>query len=314
MNILNNNNIDASNVRELIKKINIKADILFNEPMKNHTSFKIGGPADVFIVPHSIEDINKIFSFCIKQNIPYFIHGEGSNILVSDKGISGIVISTGRITEIEYDDNIITASAGANISELAEKTAQKGLSGIENFYYMPGTVGGAVWINARCYGVSISDSLLFVDTINRNFEQTRTYIDKSDYDYKKSPFQKSKNLILKAGFKLEKKDSKELLSKINEYREDRYNKGHFDFPCAGSVFKNNRLFGMPTGKIIDTLGLKGTVIGRAKVLEKHGNIIVNTGEAAAEEVIELIDLIKYKVKEKYNYEIEEEIIRVGNFS
>ena len=107
MNILNNNNIDASNVRELIKKINIKADILFNEPMKNHTSFKIGGPADVFIAPHSIEDINKIFSFCIKQNIPYFIHGEGSNILVSDKGISGIRFSNNVVDGTPIEDAYI---------------------------------------------------------------------------------------------------------------------------------------------------------------------------------------------------------------
>ncbi len=313
MHIFDNNNFNASTLSELVKKININTKILLNETMKNHTSFNIGGPADIFISPKTMEDLINIYTFCIEQEIPFFIRGEGSNILVSDRGIRGIVINTGLITEFELDNDIITVTAGTNISKLAEKTAGMGLSGIDNFYYMPGTVGGAIWINARCYGVSISDSLLFVDVINKSLEKKRVHIDKNQYDYKKSPFQGSKSLILKAGFKLKKGNPVELLKKINGHKEDRYKKGHFDFPCAGSVFKNNRLFGMPTGKIIDALGLKGKVAGKAKVLEKHGNIIVNTGGAAAKEVIELIKLIKYKVKEQYNFDLEEEIIQVGVF-
>lgn len=313
MYILNNNNYNLSNLIELEKKINIDTNILLNEPMKNHSTFKIGGAADVFICPQNTKDLITIYSYCIKNNIPFFIHGEGSNILVSDSGIRGIVINTLSISRFEIENNTIKADCGMNMSELAGKSAEAGLKGIENFYYMPGTVGGAVWINARCYGISISDSLLFVDIINNKLEKERVFFDKKQYGYKKSPFQGTNSIILKAGFKLQKADSSRLLEEIELYREDRFKKGHFDFPCAGSVFKNNRDYGMPSGKIIDLLGLKGKTYGKAKVLEKHGNIIVNTGDACAKEVIELINLIKYKVKEKYSYDLEEEILFVGDF-
>jgi UDP-N-acetylmuramate dehydrogenase len=314
MHILNNNNYNSSNLFELEKKININADILYNEPMSRHTAFKIGGPADVFVSPLNTKELVKIYSYCINNKIPYFIHGEGSNILVSDKGIRGIVINTSKVNEINIDDNIVTAETGMGMSRLAAKTAETGLEGIENFYYMPGTLGGAVWINARCYGVSISDSLLFTDIINENLKEERVHFDKKQFDYKKSPFQNSKSLILNAGFKLKKADSAGLPKKITEYRNDRFTKGHFDMPCAGSVFKNNRDFGMPTGKIIDLLGLKGTSIGRAEILTKHGNIIVNLGGAKAEDVIKLIKLMKQKVKDKYGFNLEEEILYVGDFS
>ncbi len=304
---------DKYNLRKLLKKINIGCALAYDEPLSKYTSFKIGGPAELFVAPATLEDLMGVFTLCLKEGIPYFGLGEGANILVSDRGMKGIVIDMSNFCDIDIDETLVTAMAGAPMSRVVEKAARKGLAGVEAFSYMPGSVGGSMWMNARCYGVSLSDVLEFVELIDGDFRLKRLPVTREEFDYKRSPFQRMQAVIIRGGFRLRSGDPDHLAAKTEEYRGDRERKGHFLHPCAGSVFKNNRSFGAPTGRLIDALGLKGFSIGGAKVSEKHANIIVNVGGATAEDVRNLVEHVKRKVKEKYGFQLEEELLFVGEW-
>lgn len=304
---------DKYNLRKLLKKINIDCPLVYDEPLSRHTSFKIGGPAELFVTPATLEDLIGVFTLCLKEGIPYFVLGEGANILVSDRGMKGIVIDMSNFPDIDVDETLITAMAGAPMSRVVEEAARKGLAGVEAFSYMPGSVGGSIWMNARCYGVSLSDVLEFVELIDDDFRLKRLPVKKEEFDYKRSPFQRTQAVIVSGGFRLRSGDPDHLAAKTEEYRGDRERKGHFLHPCAGSVFKNNRSFGAPTGRLIDALGLKGFSIGGAKVSEKHANIIVNVDGATAEDVRNLVEHVKRKVREKYGFQLEEELLFVGEW-
>jgi UDP-N-acetylmuramate dehydrogenase len=301
------------NIRKAFGKINIEAPLLFDEPMAEHTSFRVGGPADLYVEPRTPEEAVCIYAVCREERIPCFPLGEGANILVSDRGIDGVVLSTKTLRGIRRRGNALAVMAGTAMSRAAEKAAESGLAGLETFYSMPGSVGGSVWINARCYGVSVSDRLYSVEIVEAGPRRQSHRVDPSRFGYKKSPFQAMEALILKATFRLEPDGGNELRAKMEAYRADREAKGHFLYPCAGSVFKNDRAFGKPTGKIIDSLGLKGTRLGGAMVSEAHANIIVNTGSASAREIRDLARLVKGRVRAAYGYVLEEEIIPVGRW-
>ena len=206
---------------------------------------------------------------------------------------------------------MVAAQAGLEISKAAEWSAGQGLAGLHNFYSMPGSIGGSVWMNARCYGVSVSDLLSEVTLLTPENKITKKQIELSRFDYKKTPFQTTEEIILDARFKLTEADPGELKDSMNEKKNDRTAKGHFDFPSAGSVFKNNREFGSPTGKIIDSLGLRGHQIGGACISPKHANIIINTGDVTAQDVLNLIDFIKEKVYKEFSFALEEEVRFTG---
>ncbi|MEW5815974.1 MAG: UDP-N-acetylmuramate dehydrogenase [Spirochaetota bacterium] len=306
------------NVREIIKKININAEFRFNEPMWKHTSFQIGGPAEIFCIPRNRNDLLQILHMSKELSLPVFPLGEGANILVSDKGIRGIVLDMSLLNSIGFEDTLLKAGAGLAISTAAALSAFRGLSGIDNFYSMPGSVGGAIWMNARCYDVSVSDSLEYVDVITLEPSEMdllprRVYPAKNEFAYKRSPFQSFGCLIIEGGFRLTREPAAIITERIRGYRYDRESKGHFSAPCAGSVFKNNRDFGAPTGKILDDLGFRGFVLGRAKVSDLHANIIVNTGSASAREILSLIEFIEEKVAQELGYKLEREILMVGEW-
>ena len=269
-------------LRKLFNKINIEGKLLFDEPLSNHCTFKIGGNADIYAVPSGIKDMEIIVSEIKKAAIPYIILGEGANILFSDKGFRGVVISTASLNKVSVKDNTAYAEAGAKISNLAELSGKSFLSGLEYFYGMPGTTGGTIYMNARCFGQSVSDALSKVTFINNAGEISDYKADKNDFGYKASPFQNSENVIIAAEFILEENREIDFFKKMAEFKKEREQKGHYAYPSAGSVFKNNRDFGEPTGKIIDSLGLRGFSIGGAMVSPLHANIIVNTaGNALA---------------------------------
>jgi UDP-N-acetylmuramate dehydrogenase len=303
------------NVRNKLEKINITGKIIQDIPMINHTTFKTGGRADYIAVPESYDDIVKLLKFTQTNAVPVFILGGGANILVSDNGIRGMVIDMQEISKISFSDNICMAQAGFPISELATAAADINLKGLDFIYGMPGSVGGAVWMNARCYDVSMADILLRVEYLDNKLElKTMSSTDiKKDFSYKFSPFQNTDNLILSASFKLEKGDKTEIWEKMDHHKQDRENKGHYEYPCAGSVFKNNRKFGRPTGAIIDSLGLKGYSKGEAKIADFHGNIIINTGNARSEDISAIIEYTKKEVDEKLGYKLETEIQYVGDW-
>jgi UDP-N-acetylmuramate dehydrogenase len=300
-------------LREKLKKINIQGTLLFDEPMKNHTTFRIGGPADVFITPSTVSSLHTLISFCRETMIPFFLLGQGANILVADEGIRGIVIDLSAFSYIEVENNTIKAGAGAEISGVSKTACDAGLTGLEFLYSMPGSVGGSLYMNARCYGTEIGDVVKAAGILDKDCREVSLPLAKKNFSYKTSPFQKTGDIILYATFVLQKGERPAIQKKMDDYRRDREKKGHFMFPCAGSVFKNNKKFGKTTGRIIDSLGLKGYCIGNARVSPYHGNIIVNQGNAKAMDVLRIITFLEKKVKQELGLELEREIILAGEW-
>jgi len=285
--------------------------------MSLHTSFRIGGPADVFVTPRSTEELAAAYKLLNEQEVPAFILGAGANILVADRGIRGAVIDMSGFQGCTLSQTghggILDAWAGTPISDVSTHALDHGLSGLEFIYSMPGSVGGSVWMNARCYGRSISEVLSRVEVLNEEGTITDLEVDREQFSYKRSPFQHSRALILRASFSLTPGNRKQMEERMLSIKQDREQKGHFLHPCAGSIFKNNRAFGRPTGMLIDSLGLKGASIGDARVSKLHGNIIVNAGNARGEDVLELILLLETKVREAFGFELEREILLVGQW-
>jgi UDP-N-acetylmuramate dehydrogenase len=305
-------------------------DVRFDEPMSLHTTFKVGGPADVWLRPHG----DSFPAFCAaliqrarSRSIPVFILGGGANIVVCDRGIRGITLDMGAwegesVWTLCAGEGELVLKSGTAIDAAADIAAASGLCGLEFLAGMPGTVGGAVWMNARCYSREVADVLSWVEIIDfgggeQEPQIKRVTIDgapqKAGFDYKQSPFQKTDCLILSACFRLKKGDKGEILNEMEKNRQDRDDKGHYLFPCAGSAFKNNRDFGRHTGQIIDGLGLKGLTVGGAQIAPFHGNIVINTGGATAADIRALMDKTAAIVKAETGLTIEPEILFVGEW-
>jgi UDP-N-acetylmuramate dehydrogenase len=283
------------------------------EILSGHTSFRIGGPADLFVVPRTPEEAARVVTLCARESVPCFLLGGGTNILVSDKGVRGVVVDLTLLSGLRAEGTLVTARGGTPVSALAEFALSKGLAGMEFAYALPGSVGGAVWMNARCYEREISDVLEFVDYLDAGTGERRLPVRRGEWEYKVSPFQRMRGVILQAGFRLAPGNPRQIEDLMQEHKQDREKKGHFLFPCAGSVFKNNRAFGAPTGVIVDSLGLKGRRSGGAQVAPFHGNIIVNTGGATARDVLALIELVEDEVRRRRGFQLEREVLLVGEW-
>lgn len=305
-----------------IKNINISAKLEYNRSLADLTTFNVGGPADILAWPANSTEIVELISWAEGNSVPWMILGGGANMLVSDKGIRGLVIATGHLNSIRKEGKSVVASSGAPISDVSAFAADNNLAGLDFIYSMPGSTGGAVWMNARCYGGEISEILEWVDYIDIHSDESgrsravsrRLFPGDGDFAYKISPFQKKQCVILESSYTLKDGDSRDLWKIMREYEADRRSKGHFTEPCAGSVFKNNRAFGAPSGKIIDSLNLRGTEIGGARISDLHANIIVNHRDARAEDISALIDLVHARVLDELGYNLEPEVLRVGDWS
>ncbi len=284
-----------------------------DEPMAAHTSFRIGGPADLYVLPEDAGGAAEVLRACAQEAVPWFLLGGGTNILVADSGIRGVGVATSRLTDMREEGSLVVAQGGTPVSDVAEFALARGLSGMEFAYSLPGSVGGAVWMNARCYGAEMSDVLEYVDYLGPDLARRRYVMDRGDWGYKRSPFQEKRSVILEAALRLAPGDRDAVHARMMAHRSDRERKGHFLHPCAGSIFKNNRAFGAPTGQIIDSLGLKGTRIGGAQVAPFHGNIFINTGDARAEDVRALIELEENAVRARFGFELEREVILTGDW-
>jgi UDP-N-acetylmuramate dehydrogenase len=321
-------------IRELMKKINIRR----NEPMSLHTSFKTGGPAQMYAEPPGPEALAELLAAARADGCPVFILGGGANLLVADKGIRGIVINTCRIRGAEIlgpeeagqrpgaalpgGGHYLYAGAGLPAGEAALLAEKASLGGLEFIHAMPGSVGGAVWMNARCYGVSTADILESVSFLDKDqfFPRKKTRADKdfiAAFGYKKSPFQPGGSLegavITGAAFRLSPGDREKIKNAMRRIEEDRRAKGHFAAPSAGSVFKNNRAFGEPTGKILDRLGLRGLARGGARVSPLHANIIINNGGASSADIRGLIETLQTRAGDELGIRLEPEIIFAGDW-
>jgi len=285
-----------------------------DEPMAPHTSFRIGGPADLYVCPRDAAQAREVLAVCARESVPVFLLGGGTNLLVSDRGIRGAVVDLSRMAGISVRDGVVTAHAGTPVSEVSEAACAHGLSGLEFAYSLPGSVGGAVWMNARCYDAEIGDVLEQVDYLDlATLRRHRYRMRREDWAYKKSPFQDRGRLVLSASLRLKPGDPRQMRGAMQSHREDRERKGHFRYPCAGSLFKNNRAFGAPTGQLVDSLGLKGTRIGDAQVAPYHGNIFINLGAARAVEMRALIELVEAAVRDRLGFQLEREVILAGDW-
>lgn len=291
-----------------------------NEELKKHTTFEIGGPADEYYEPETFEELIEIIHQCTLQEKKYFLLGGGSNLVFSDKGFRGAVICTRKLNKIKLiESNLVIAEAGATMKELVDFCTENGLSGFEEFAGLPGTVGGALFMNARCFDKSVSENLYETHWLEKSDEdgeyKNREILfeeDEKNWEYKKSPFQETGRIIKSGTFKVnpvENDDFRDAIrSKCAGFIKGREERGHFKYPSAGSVFKNNHEFGKPSGKIIDEAGLRGYRIGGAQVAEFHGNFIVNTDKASADDVKRLVVYIQDTVRNQFGYNLEPEII------
>jgi UDP-N-acetylmuramate dehydrogenase len=294
--------------------------------MADHTTFKVGGPAELWVRP-SAECFPGFAAALLEQvralDLPLFILGGGANLVVADQGIRGIVLDTTGWTGWDFSESpgsgangesgvSMTVRSGTPADHAADAAAERGCGGLEFLAGLPGVIGGAVWMNARCYDRQVSDTLLRTEILDE--DQRRLWIPRAaeEFGYKKSPFQKRNALILAAEFRLEKRDPEAIRAEMAKYRKDREDKGHYRLPSAGSVFKNNHHFGKPAGKIIDELGLRGLSVGGAQVAPWHGNIIVNTGGATATDIRRLTEILAEKVQRETGCDLEREIIFPGD--
>lgn len=295
---------------ELAKRID-KDKIFIDEPMKKHTSFKIGGNADIYLTLDTVEDIKYVIRFAKQKNIPISIVGNGSNLLVKDNGIRGIVLKPNiKTLEIQDKENVyITVGAGYQVPKLAMEMANKGYSGLEFIAGVPGTVGGAVRMNAGAYGGEMKDIIVSTTYIDMDGNIKTLTNKEQEFSYRNSIFVKNKYIILTTTLKLQKGNIDEIKQKIMEDMQSRKEKQPLDMPSAGSSFKRKE--GVITAKLIDEAGLKGYSIGDAQVSIKHAGFIVNKGNATAKDVLQLVKYIQDIIYEKFNIEIELEIEVIG---
>ena len=301
------------NIKEILEKSKLnKENLYYDEPMAKHTSFKIGGPADVFIKVDNIEELKETLDLSKKNQIPLTIIGNGSNLLVTDKGIRGITAKLNlKDIEIKKENNkqIIKVEAGVPVGLLAQKLLKEEITGFEELSGIPGTIGGAVIMNAGAHGKELKDILKKVTAMDYNGNIHEFTNEECLFSYRNSRFQKEKYIILQATLILEKGNSQEIKEKMDEYMQFRKEKQPIEYPNAGSTFKRGEDF--VTAKLIDEAGLKGYKIGGAQVSEKHAGFIVNVDNATAKDVIELTDYIKEKIEEKFDKKINLEIQIIG---
>lgn len=301
------------NIEEILEKSKLnKENLYYDEPMAKHTSFKIGGPADVFIKVDNIEELKETLDLSKQNQIPLTIIGNGSNLLVTDKGIRGITAKLNlKDIEIKNENNkqIIKVEAGVPVGLLAQKLLKEEITGFEELSGIPGTIGGAVIMNAGAHGKELKDILKKVTAMDYNGNIHEFTNEECLFSYRNSRFQKEKYIILQATLELEKGNSTEIKEKMDEYMQFRKEKQPIEYPNAGSTFKRGEDF--VTAKLIDEAGLKGYKVGGAQVSKKHAGFIVNVDNATAKDVIELTDYIKEKIEEKFGKKINLEIQIIG---
>ena len=285
-----------------------KENVLINEPMSKHTTFKTGGNADFYVVPNQNDDgkIIDTIKYCKDNNINFIVLGNGSNVLVRDEGIRGVVLSLKNFDYFEIEDDFINVGAGLSIAKASKLFAENGFAGLEFACGIPGTIGGAVFMNAGAYGGETKDVV-----------ETVTYLDLDDlkvytisneechFEYRHSIFHELNAIILSCTLRIIIGEKDDIKNKIEENITSRNAKQPVTMPCAGSIFRREE--GVIVAKLIDDAGLKGYRIGGAEVSTLHAGFIVNVGGATSQDILDLIEYIKTIVKEKYNVELHEEV-------
>ena len=289
-----------------------KDRVLVDEPMKRHTTFRIGGPADFFLLPSTVDEVRGILEICREEELPYFILGNGSNLLVSDKGYRGVIIQLYRnFSNISVEGNEICASSGALLSQIAAAARNASLTGFEFAGGIPGTLGGAVFMNAGAYGGELKDVLKEAVVMTEQGEILTLPVEKMDMGYRTSRIKKAGYLVLEARLVLEQGDMDKIRDITKDLTEKRVSKQPLEYPSAGSTFK--RPEGYFAGKLIMDAGLRGYQVGDAQVSEKHCGFVINKGNATAADVLTLIENVREKVQEQFGVTLEPEVKFLGEF-
>lgn len=292
-------------ILQSLRSITSEENILVNEPLKNHTTFKVGGPADILVTPTTKEELIE----CLKLNIPKFVMGNGSNLIVKDKGIRGLVIKTTKVNNITLEGNVIEAEVGAYLGKISMFARDNSLTGFEFASGIPGTVGGGVSMNAGAYGGEMKD--VVIETTYCDLEGNIYTLNNEEHEFgKRKSFFTGKNfVVLSTKIKLTEGNKEEIIAKIEELKIARNTKQPVTMPSAGSIFK--RPEGHFAGKLIEDSGLKGYTIGGAQVSTLHAGFIVNIGNATAKNILDLIKYIQEIVMRDYGVELETEVKVVG---
>ena len=280
-----------------------------NEPMSCHTSFKIGGAADIFISVRSANELSAVFKKCGELNIPHFIIGKGSNLLVSDLGLEGAVISLSGLNGISVSGEEITCGAGAALSDVCRAALRSSLTGLEFAYGIPGSIGGAVYMNAGAYGGEISGAVLSAECMTADGSTVKVEAKDMNFGYRKSVFKENGTTVISAVLRLQKGEKKEIEEKMEDYISRRKSKQPLEYPSAGSFFK--RPEGYFAGARIEKNGLKGATEGGAQVSCKHAGFIINRGGATAADVMKLSRKVSDTVLAKDGVSLEREVIFIG---
>lgn len=297
-------------IRELEKVLNT-SQIFKDEPLKHHTTFRVGGPAAVLLTP-DMEQLPQVLQILAKHQMQVTVIGNGSNLLVGDKGISGVVIEIGKqMSEVTVEGESITAQAGALLSKVANEACKKGLSGMEFAAGIPGSVGGAMVMNAGAYGGEMKDIVTSVKVLTKEGKILELSCEEMDFSYRHSCIIEKEYLVLEATLQLHLAEPETIIQKMNELKEQRVSKQPLEYPSAGSTFK--RPEGYFAGKLIMDAGLADFSIGGAAVSGKHCGFVINKGDATAADVLAVIHHVQKTVKEKFQVELETEVKLLGEF-
>lgn len=294
--------------KQLIESGIKKENILLNEPMNKHTSFKTGGIADFFLKAYSVEEIKSILKISKENNIPLFVLGNGTNILVKDAGFRGIILQI-KLEDIKINGTEVIVGSGVKNAVLSKKLIENSLTGFEFASGIPGTIGGAIKMNAGAYGSEMKDIVCEVSYIDYNGNIHTITNKECEFNYRHSRFFNEKAIILEAKLKLENANKTEIENKVKELLMQRKEKQPLEYPNAGSTFKRGE--GFITAKLIDECGLKGYQIGGAQVSEKHAGFVINKDKATSKDILKLVEYIQRIVKEKTGEDIKLEIEIIG---
>ncbi|MBS5925994.1 MAG: UDP-N-acetylmuramate dehydrogenase [Clostridium sp.] len=291
------------------KKIYNDSEIKIDENMSNHIHFKVGGPVDILLIPSKVNQVVETLKICKNENIPYFIIGNGSNLLVKDGGIRGVVIKLSNLLFIEVKDNTIKASSGTLLEDVSKKAVENSLTGFEFACGIPGSVGGAVFMNAGAYDGEIKNVIKEAEVLDRDGNIMVLSKEELELGYRTSKVMKDNLLVLSATFELTKGDKEKIQERVDELTEKRESKQPLEYPSAGSTFK--RPEGYFAGKLIQDAGLKGASVGGAAVSEKHSGFVINKDGATAEDVLNLIAHVQNEVKKQFGVELHTEVRIIG---
>ena len=289
-----------------------KEKIYVNEKMEKHTTFRIGGPADYFVMPSDVTDVKAVIELCEQEKVPYYVVGNGSNLLVGDKGFRGVIIQiAGNMNQLQADGEVITAQAGCSLAQIAGKALDEELAGFEFAAGIPSTLGGAVRMNAGAYGGEIKDVLESAVVLTKEGKVMELSVSEMEFDYRTSIIERTGWTILGGKIRLHKGKREEIKAVMDDLREKRVSKQPLEYPSAGSTFKRPK--GYFAGKLIQDAGLRGFRVGGACVSEKHSGFVINIDHATADDVVSLMEQVDEKVRAQFGVGLEPEVRRIGEF-